>query len=1622
MPRPRLRSPERSVPLRLPLALYGLCASLRLAVVLIGAYAVVLACATFIEADYGSEVARFAVYGTWWFVGLNALLGLNVLCAALIRFPWKKHQIGFLVTHAGILVLLVGCAVTWWAGIDARLSIVEGMSSHRAFKDTQHFEVKITPGGADGRGASESQAEPIKVPFFPGPFNWDDYRRQPWWFPARLARRSRGVLYDRDGMRLEVLDYHSDSERLAVPRITLVANPRSDSLRNRSVWAASPERMTLTVHGRPDPHGASSPFGSGDRKATPQGHRVNFWMTGGPEETEAFLASRPEGPLGRLGQVVLSAGGKTFHFPVDQLRGQPPQPLGTTGLKMELVEFDPRFPGVHLRIHAKNGPPETMTLYASLPHFNRQDHRNGVFGTYWFDATRDNNVKKSDGPPQKVTPRVPEQMLRDMRWPRVDVIQGHDRKLYYRAWQSPMLDTIAPWPANPGKGNRAVGTQIAAFGDSEVPLVLRLEEFIPRDKPGWEIRPVPFDKDKPIKQRRARLRLTADGPTEEFWLAGPPGWPPRGDEEKIVRAKNRRVRITMPQDEIDVGFHVYLHKFNRKLDPGSGNVSHYSSLVDFLDHHDQKKQLQKEVLITLNAPVNFSNPRGGRSYRLFQSSFRRVGRPGDQQFDELALGEADENTLGRDELFVSELSVNYDPGRGLKYAGSLLIVVGIGIMFYMKAYFFSPRGEQGGGTLRRASLLLAAFSLTAAGAARGSETAELDWSAWQHVPVFAHGRLMPLDTYARSAVRTICDRDSVKLELQGALPEEDVEKAEFAGARELFPRGGMRKFSAAELLFSWLVEADKWERVPMLVARDRQLREEILGVPIKNKQGHRLKFVSPWQVENATGLHRRLEKLGRRQSQARQDGKSLEPSRADRALQALVAAFNRYRFLTFDPTTQGNTSGRFLARRAAVTEGWGKLGSNLSKFGKLDPGEGMGRLLVPTGDALRNLRIAVHKEPFSLKETEPLCAALCRTTDALAGHFAKLNRQFADNPLEWEEKQFKSARVWIKTAAFLSADLARQSNEMHLGLYDNDGSPRILPALNPAALEKSRQPGDDAQPWLSLQAVLLGSDDLLAGYPRSELREVRKAFAEAKTAYLERDDPGRPERFNAAMGRFVATVGKLGEKIEPLRKRLPIRHRDKDLIALTAYPPPGSTRVEVHYNQFNPFLWSWVLSLGAAVCLVLALGLVRKPMFWAGLGVLLAGQLSIVYGFALRVHITNWAPVTNMFETVVFVALVVSMLGLWLTLLPLIWPGIKNAWRLAAAPLTWEETPLGEARTALWAQRKWSLVSWILLVPRAYLTWWILHALAMAPYGSTGRAIFSLKPGTDVGSSMPTASDLLVWLVGLSVLLPTVWFMPRVILTTLASVLTVPYTLLRQGTAEMLRQVYARKPCAVVGASVAFLAAAVAYFSPVFSEEIGPLQPVLRNNFWLLIHVLTITASYGAGALAWGLGNIALAYYLFGRYRDPAGSSAEVIAAGRRPPERCASLATFIYKSTQVAVLLLAAGTILGALWADVSWGRFWGWDAKEVWALISLLVYLVILHGRYAGWLGNFGLALGSVLGATAILMAWYGVNFVLGSGLHTYGGGAGGKEYVAALVLANWLFTAAAAVRYYVHTRIAY
>ncbi|MGB7250284.1 MAG: cytochrome c biogenesis protein CcsA [Phormidesmis sp.] len=311
------------------------------------------------------------------------------------------------------------------------------------------------------------------------------------------------------------------------------------------------------------------------------------------------------------------------------------------------------------------------------------------------------------------------------------------------------------------------------------------------------------------------------------------------------------------------------------------------------------------------------------------------------------------------------------------------------------------------------------------------------------------------------------------------------------------------------------------------------------------------------------------------------------------------------------------------------------------------------------------------------------------------------------------------------------------------------------------------------------------------------------------------------------------------------------------------YPVVGAMRQEVFFNHFHPFAKAWQLyGLAFVVMLVVLWVKPLENLYWGAMGLFVAGVAVQSYGFWLRMQIAGRPPVTNMYESVVWVGFGISAIALAFELIYR-----AKYYLLAAAPLS-------------------------------------VMCLILA-------------------DSLPAVLD----------------------------------------------------------------------------PSISPLVPVLRDNFWLSIHVPTIALSYASFALALGIGHVALGSYLF----SPQAKS------------RIQLLSQLNYNVLQVGVLLLTAGIILGGIWAHFSWGRFWGWDPKETWALIALLCYLVPLHGRLVGWIGNFGISVASVVAFNAVLMAWYGVNFVLGTGLHSYGFGTGGSEWmIAGIVGADLLFVLVSAARY--------
>ncbi len=173
---------------------------------------------------------------------------------------------------------------------------------------------------------------------------------------------------------------------------------------------------------------------------------------------------------------------------------------------------------------------------------------------------------------------------------------------------------------------------------------------------------------------------------------------------------------------------------------------------------------------------------------------------------------------------------------------------------------------------------------------------------------------------------------------------------------------------------------------------------------------------------------------------------------------------------------------------------------------------------------------------------------------------------------------------------------------------------------------------------------------------------------------------------------------------------------------------------------------------------------------------------------------------------------------------------------------------------------------------------------------------------------------------------------------------------------------------------IAFLSMAYASLSPNISDRIQPLIPALKSN-WLIAHVVTCFLGYAGFAVAFG---ISIMYII--RQRDSGNASS---LASRLPlPE---VLDDLTHKMVQFGFLFLSAGIITGAVWANSAWGRYWGWDPKETWSLITWFIYAGLLHARLMrGWHGR-KIAYISIIGFMAVLFTYFGVNLL--PGLHSYG-----------------------------------
>lgn len=569
---------------------------------------------------------------------------------------------------------------------------------------------------------------------------------------------------------------------------------------------------------------------------------------------------------------------------------------------------------------------------------------------------------------------------------------------------------------------------------------------------------------------------------------------------------------------------------------------------------------------------------------------------------------------------------------------------------------------------------------------------------------------------------------------------------------------------------------------------------------------------------------------------------------------------------------------------------------------------------------------------------------------------------------------------------------ARESGGRDLNPVELDAALTLRDHMKNLQAKDQAVPGEDEEfdrrftAWLRQSAswvplrLLIDADEaelVKAGYDRAKL----KAFRDAYLATLDGEHPSPNQEPEKQARALVSAARDLGRSAGD-------------------YPSLAALERESHFNRLAPF-YKAPMAYGAALALLLislgisaspgsAIGAVDRALYGLGMLAIVAGIGLESYGFYLRVRISGWAPVTNMYETVIWVALITAVIGLVLELV------YRRKYAAVAAS---GMALLGTLLAAGFPSIMDPNIKELQPVLRSNY-WLAIHVLTEV----SSYAAFALAMGLGLIGTLYYLTATYRRSVGYHELLaPLAAGLP------LTGVGLLGYYASKQGMGPAW---VASQPFSLAAATV-FIAGGTMALAPI-SAILGELISRLTFRDEAALEEAAIAdnlarpradAMLAGAASAGGSATATLTRPSIDEIRARAAASRPKLDARGLAMQATASkvkpLANFIYRAMQVGVLLIAAGTILGGVWADYSWGRFWGWDPKEVWALITLLVYLVPLHGRFAGLLSTFGMIAASVACFLSVVMAWYGVNFVLGVGLHSYGFSEGGGQEGMALVI---------------------
>ncbi|HUT13970.1 MAG TPA: hypothetical protein VMY42_26005 [Thermoguttaceae bacterium] len=607
---------------------YRFLTSMRLAVILLVILAVVLAGATFLEAGRGREYVQWHVYHSPWFSALLGLLAINILAATMVRFPWKRRQMGFVLAHVGLLVLLGGAMQTFLGGIEGQLFFAEGDTAD-TIRLSDRTELTVTRDTAQGQQSTT-------ISFEAGPVDWPQ-----------------GKVLDfgeSDGLKVKAVNFYRHARRstdgpswiedelgLGGPALKLaLTDSDGQPVTLAGAHGENQSEDWLVMHqfrSQEELHAALHPNEENLQDAPSDPLRFRLLTAPTDSMLDEFLAP-PDDDLGEQGLLSMHHEGRVYRVPVQENVGKR-VPVGESGIEVEIVEYlpnarlaghgrsgslgdEPKNPLLELLVHVSDREEPMREIARAKVPFQRLD------GAYGWDCP----VKFWYHHPAISAPEGAE------------FLHVPDGRLYCRVGQD------GSYRAH---GEVKSGDRIETAADVTVSIV----EYFPHAREQVTFEPVELEPgESSLLEAAALVQVTAEGATRHVWLQ-------RDGRQygfRWILTPEGPVRLTLGYEQLPLGFSLKLVDFTRGKNPGQ--MMGDASFVSSVQLVDAEREIDEQHEISMNRPLTH-----GR-FTFYQSR-------------------CDTLSDGRD---ASYLTAAYDPGRLLKYFGSVMLCVGIFVMCFMKAY------------------------------------------------------------------------------------------------------------------------------------------------------------------------------------------------------------------------------------------------------------------------------------------------------------------------------------------------------------------------------------------------------------------------------------------------------------------------------------------------------------------------------------------------------------------------------------------------------------------------------------------------------------------------------------------------------------------------------------------------------------------------------------------------------------------------------------------------------------------------------------------------------------------------------------------------------------------------